>query len=73
MIKVVLATWCKMNGDNESWTVAWRLVFKLILSLRQFSGQDSQSRREGQITERGENKWIERGERTEERAVVGKK
>lgn len=48
-----------MNGDNENWTVAWRLVFKFILSLRQFSGQDGQSGREGQITEIRESKWLE--------------
>lgn len=32
MIKLVLATWRRMNGDNENWSVACRHTFKLILS-----------------------------------------
>lgn len=36
MIKFVLATWCKMNGVDENWTIACRLTFELILSSRQF-------------------------------------
>lgn len=36
MIKVVLATCHKMNGDNENWTVACGFTFKLIFSSCQF-------------------------------------
>lgn len=32
VIKLVLATWRRMNGDNENWSVVCRHTFKLILS-----------------------------------------
>lgn len=57
-----MATWRKMNGDNEIWTVACGLTFKLILSSCQFrkwprlpvskGGTDHREKRE--------NKWVER-------------
>lgn len=64
MIKVMLATCCKMNGDNETWPVACGLAFKLILpscELRKWPrlrGRDGLWLEVGRLDERGRRESV---------------